>query len=115
MKKRNHAEIQEQVDSTLESFHTDEPPEMDPWFYDRLTNRIKHEQTGEVQFSNTWWNHVLKPGMLVGLVALNVVMIIWIATPTESAILGQTSSIENLTTQYGLNFADTYLLSDIGE
>jgi len=115
MKKRNHAEIQEEVNRTLDAFRTDDPPKMDPWFYDRLTNRINHEQSGEVPALQTWWNHVLKPGMLVGLVALNVIMMVWIATPTESATSGQASSIEALTSQYGLNFADTYLLSDNGE
>ncbi len=115
MKKRNHDETQEQVNLTLDAFGTDEPPGIDPWFYQRLTNRINHELSGEVPAQQTWWSHVLKPSMLVGLVALNVVMIVWIATPTESTSSGQTNSIEALTTQYGLNFADTYLLSDNGE
>jgi len=115
MKKRNHAEIQEQVDLTLGSFHTDEPPKVDPWFFERLENRIKHEETGVAKAPQVWWNQVLKPGMLVGLVALNVVMMVWITTPIESGSTGQTNYLEDLSSQFGLNYEDTYLLTVDGE
>ncbi|NQV42507.1 MAG: hypothetical protein HQ506_09150 [Candidatus Marinimicrobia bacterium] len=115
MKKSNHDEIQEQVKLTLEAFHQDEPPEMDPWFYDRLKNRIEHEDNHDSPSIEAWWSRVLKPGMLIGLVALNLIMMIWIAIPNETSSTGRSDYIENLSSQYGLNYADTYLLSEEGE
>ncbi len=57
----------------------------------------------------------MKPGMLVGLVALNLIMMVWIAMPSETSSSGRSDYIENLSSQYGLNYADTYLLSEEGE
>jgi len=115
MKKSNHDEIQEQVKLTLEVFRQDDLPAMDPWFYDRLTHRIEHELNQDKPAIETWWNRAVKPGMLAGLVALNVVMMIWIATPTETSSTDQIDIIEQLSSQYGLNFSDTYLISETGE
>ena len=115
MKTRNHDEIQKQVELTLNAFNQDEPPELDPWFYDRLENRIEHELIHDTPATENWWSRALKPGMLVGLVALNLVMMIWIAMPSETSASGRSDYIENLSSQYGLNFTDTYLLSDEGE
>ena len=115
MKKRYQNKIQEQVDLTLDAFHTDEPPEMDPWFYDRLKNRIDHKLDENTPTIESWWSRALKPGMLLGLVALNLIMMVWIATPSETTASGRSDYIENLSSQYGLNYADTYLLSSEGE
>ncbi|MBC8375093.1 MAG: hypothetical protein H8E26_03540 [FCB group bacterium] len=115
MKKSNHDEIQGQVKLTLDAFRQDEPPEMDPWFYDRLNNRIEHELNPDTPAIEAWWSRVVKPGMLVGLVTLNLIMMVWIAVPNETSASGRSDYIENLSSQYGLNYADTYLLSEEGE
>ncbi len=115
MKKRHQDEIQKQVNRTLEAFQKDKPPEMDPWFYEHLQNRIEAEQANEAPAIETWWNRALKPGLLVGLAAVNVIMMIWIATPTDTSANTQTSYIESLSSQYGLNYADTYLMNNTGE
>lgn len=107
--------IEEQVESTLKAFKTDVPPEMDPWFYEHLTNKIKQEQTSEKTDRVSWFASVLKPGMLLGLVALNILMLVWISMPNESNSTGSTNYLESLSSQYGLNYTDTYLLSESGE
>lgn len=113
MSKQNR--IEDQIENTLKAFKTDVPPDMDPWFYERLTNKIKQGQTNESQKNVSWFATILKPGMLLGLVALNILMMVWISMPTESVPSGSTNFMESLSSQYGLNYSDTYLLSESGE
>ncbi len=113
MTKQNRSE--KQIEKTLKAFKTDVPPEMDPWFYERLTNKIRQGQSDKSPDKISWFAAVLKPGMLLGLVALNILMMVWISMPTESVSSGSTNYLESLSSQYGLNYSDTYLLSESGE
>lgn len=107
--------IEDQIENTIKAFKKDDPPEMDPWFYERLKHRLEHELNQDRSVIGTWWNRALKPGMLAGLVVLNVVTMLWIATPAETSSTDQIDIVEQLSAQYGLNFSDTYLISETGE
>ncbi|NQV13848.1 hypothetical protein HQ531_00210 [bacterium] len=112
MKKPSDHRIQDQVNKTLDSFNSDVPPTMDPWFYERLTNRIKQESSGADSAQEPWFIQALKPGMMAGLVVLNILIMFWTFSSAEIVSSARMTNIENLSTQYGLNYSDTYLLSD---
>lgn len=105
-------QIEEQVGQTLASFKLDQPPEMDPWFYDRLTRRIQAAENSKEEGKFSWITQSLKPGLVAGLVALNILMMIWTFTPEAQDSQLRSSYIEDLSTEYGLNFSDSYLVND---
>ncbi len=115
MNRTNDQRIQDQVDQTLEAFDIEVPPPEDPWFFDRLTNRITHESINNGRNVNLFFQGILKPTMLTGLVALNVFMMVWIFKPGETSTSSRMTYIESLSEEYGLNYTDTYLLSESGE
>ncbi len=103
------------VEKTLEAFKTDIPPKLDPWFYDRLINRIQSEESDKEHALADWFSRVFKPGLLAGLVALNIMIMIWNSGLQKSDTSPRKSYINNLTEEYGLNISDTYLLNIQGE
>lgn len=111
MKEKDKHPIESKVNAALSSFKSDIPPSIDPWFYERLTNRIKQEQEDSPKTLRTGLWGVLKPGLLTGLVALNVIMMVWMSSPAGSTSDGRDSNIQSLASQYGLNNADAYLLT----
>ncbi len=107
--------IQNQVDQTLDAFDAKVPPPTDPWFFDRLTNTITHESLDSKPDLDNIIMGILRPGMLAGLLALNVLLMVWVFKPADVSSTGRTTYIESLSTEYGLNFSDAYLLGDNGE
>ncbi len=112
---KNQKQVQQKVEQTLEAFKTDIPPGLDPWFYDRLMHRIHDGADSSQQKLTSWFSGVLKPGLLAGLVALNIMIMIWNSGLQQSDTSPRKSYINNLTEEYGLNISDTYLLNVQGE
>ena len=108
----NEQKIQDQVNQTLETFDEQVPPPVDPWFFDRLTNSITNESLSKKPDVDNIILGILRPGMLAGLVTLNVMLMVWVFKPADINLTGRTTFIESLSTDYGLNYSDAYLLGD---
>lgn len=106
--------IDEEVGKTLDAFKQDQVPEMEPWFLNRLENKIKYDLEGEAQAPAAWWGHVLKPSLMAGLVALNVIALVFLTDVSASADDGRESYLEDLSSQFGLNYTESYMLSEGG-
>ncbi|NQV29412.1 MAG: hypothetical protein HQ508_00870 [Candidatus Marinimicrobia bacterium] len=115
MTDQKQKQVNREVERTLEAFKTDVPPKLDPWFYDRLMNRIQNDEDSSQPVFISWFPRVLKPGLLAGLVALNIMIMIWNSGLQQSDSSPRITYIDNLTDEYGLNISDTYLLNSEGE
>ena len=107
--------ISSRVEQTVQSFEKDVPPPLDPWFFERMANRITHEKVDVRGNYDFLFLRILKPGLLAGLAALNILMMVQVFDTDNTEATGRESIIENLSSQYGLNITDTYLLVETGE
>ena len=115
MKQKIDPEIEKLVEETLTAYTAEVPPPMDPWFFERLSNRITHVRMDERESTIPFLTGILKSGMLTALVALNVLLVVWTFFPDGSLASSRTTHIESLSSEYGLNYSDAYLLEDGGQ
>jgi hypothetical protein len=108
-------QIKTRVEATLQAFEKDVPPPLDPWFFERMINRISHPTVNTRQNYDFIIGRVLRSGLLTGLAALNILMVIWMLGSNTSEVVGRSSYIEALSSQYGLDVTDSYLLSQSKE
>lgn len=110
-------QIKDRVEETLQAFEKDVPPPLDPWFFERMVKRIALPKVEDRQNNEFMIGRVLRSGLLTGLAALNILVVVWMldANANTSDTSGRDSYIESLTSQYGLNVTDSYLLSDSKE
>ena len=108
-------DIESRVDQTLDAFKQEVPPPMDPWFFERMVNRITRPTVDTRESYEFIIGRVLRSGLLTGLAAFNILMVIWLFDAQVSHSSGRESYIESLSSQYGLNYSDSYLLSQSKE
>jgi hypothetical protein len=108
-------QIKDRVEETLQAFEKDVPPPLDPWFFERMVNRIALPKMEDRQNNDFIIGRVLRSGLLTGLAALNILVVVWMLDANASDTVGRDSYIESLTSQYGLNVTDSYLLSESKE
>ena len=109
--KKQNNRVQRQIEQTLEAFRPDPGMPHDPWFYEKLQQRLRHSRQASGQNETHRYGRVLRPALLVSLVAFNILAVIWVLDFSPSEPSGRTAYIDNLAHEYGLNIADTYLLS----
>ena len=74
----NKQRIQREVDATLKAFDSSSALPHDPWFFDKLSRRMKSERQSATDLQPGWYRRALKPALLATLVALNIFALVWI-------------------------------------
>lgn len=110
-KKHKNQRVQDQVKATLNAFKSDPGLSHDPWFFEKLQNRMRGTRGSFRQYESTWYGRFLRPALLVSLIVFNILAVVWVLDINQTELSSRTAYIDNLADEYGLNIADAYLLS----
>ena len=110
--KRQIIQVRHQIEETLNAFRSDPGLPHDPWFFEKLQNRMRETQRSPGRNEMSLYERLLRPALLVSLVAFNILAVVWALDMEQPERNGSTNYIDNLADEYGLNIADTYLLEN---
>lgn len=109
IKRKMGNEIENEVRQTLETFGQAAGLPHDPWFFDRLQRRLKNSPS---DVNVRWYDRTLKQALLAMLVAVNIFAFVWVLESSQVEENDRTTYINNLATEYGLNFTEAYFMDN---